>query len=94
MIRNSNPGLENRAMSRSLYHAVLRCLGLACLLIASAEPACAADPGWLGFRNDTNGLVIVQGVSIVNRVPRQGPRHVLKPGQESWDKMITPPATR
>ena len=49
-----------------------------------------ADNGWLGFRNDTNAPVVVQGVSIINRVARQGPRYVLKPGQECWYIMIAP----
>src|SRR4051812_33236854 len=67
----------------------MRITALASILIAAAT-ASAADPRWLGFRNDTNTVVIVQGISIVNRVPRQGPRHILKPGQESWDMMIAP----
>lgn len=65
------------------------CIAL-CFAILSfiGNSSYGADGGWLGFRNDTNTPIIIQGVSIINRVPRQGPRHVLQPGQECWDVMI------
>jgi hypothetical protein len=66
-------------------------LGLSMVMLClGGSRSVGADGGWLGFRNDTNSPIIVQGISIINRVPRQGPRHVLQPGQESWDVMIAP----
>jgi hypothetical protein len=78
-------------MMRARFHFLFS-IGLAGLLVflASASSARAADNGWLGFRNDTNVPIIVRGVSIINRVARQGPPHVLQPGQECWDVMIAP----
>lgn len=58
------------------------------MLALSGVRSVAADGGWMGFRNDTNVPIVIQGVSIINRVPRQGPRHILQPGQECWDVMI------
>jgi hypothetical protein len=76
-------------MSKTSSFLVLSCLSLGGVFLVDGRCA-GADGGWLGLRNDTNGPIIVQGVSIINRVPRQGPRHVLLPGQESWDVMIAP----
>ncbi|HEV8061839.1 MAG TPA: hypothetical protein VGP68_18315 [Gemmataceae bacterium] len=76
-------------MGKTLSSLVLFSLGVATLFLSGGTCA-GADGGWLGIRNDTNGPIVVQGVSIINRVPRQGPRHVLQPGQESWDVMIAP----
>jgi hypothetical protein len=53
------------------------------LLLALAPTA--ADAQALGFRNDTPAPVIVQGVSIVNRIPRRDRAHVLQPGEVCWD---------
>lgn len=69
--------------------SLLNLVGVLSLFVLAA-PAGAADPGWLGFRNDTKSILIVQGVSIVNGMARQGPRHVLKPGEECWDVIIAP----
>jgi len=44
----------------------------------------------LGFRNDTESAVIVQGISIVNQVIRRGPPHVLQPGQVAGDVIVAP----
>jgi hypothetical protein len=53
-------------------------------LVLAFVPACA-QAQTLGFRNDTPGPVIVQGVSIVNRIPRRDRAHVLQPGEVCWD---------
>jgi hypothetical protein len=45
---------------------------------------------WLGFRNDLNVPVIVQGSSVVNKVVRQGKPHLLYPGEVSWDCILQP----
>jgi hypothetical protein len=76
-------------MTKSLSSLLYLC-SVASVAVMASSGAARADNGWLGFRNDTNAPVIVQGVSIINRVARQGPRHVLQPGQESWDVMIAP----
>jgi hypothetical protein len=76
-------------MGKKLPFLIVCSLALGSVFLAGGRSA-GADGGWLGLRNDTNGPIIVQGVSIINRVSRQGPRHVLQPGQESWDIMIAP----
>jgi hypothetical protein len=76
---------------RNTLHS-LAFLGLTALsfcLPGIAQPVRADNNGWLGFRNDTTAPIIVRGVSIINRVARQGPPHVLQPGQECWDVMIS-----
>jgi hypothetical protein len=70
--------------------AFLGLTALAFCLPGITQPVRADNNGWLGFRNDTTAPVIVRGVSIINRVARQGPPHVLQPGQECWDVMISP----
>jgi hypothetical protein len=75
---------------KSSFLAFLSFTALAAALTGASSPARADNNGWLGFRNDTNGPIIVRGVSIINRVARQGPPHILQPGQECWDVMIAP----
>ena len=70
---------------RSLSPAAL-VLAVITLGAATAD----ARAGWLGYRNDTKGPVIVQGFSMVNRVLRQGKRHTLQPGETAWDLIVTP----
>jgi hypothetical protein len=74
-------------MGKAFSFPILSSVGVAVLCLLGSRSA-GADGGWMGFRNDTNIPIIIQGVSIINRVPRQGPRHVLQPGQECWDVMI------
>jgi hypothetical protein len=49
-----------------------------------------AQASWVYFRNDTNYPVVVQGVGVVNRVLKAGPRHTLQPGEVSRDLIVTP----
>jgi hypothetical protein len=78
---------SERIMGKPFSFSILSVLCLAMLCLSSVR-SIAADGGWMGFRNDTNSPIVIQGVSIINRVPRQGPRHTLQPGQECWDVMI------
>ena len=64
-------------------------LGLAVALGMATCPV-AALAGALGFRNDTNGPVIVQGMSIIRGQIRAGKRHVLQPGDVGWDQIVAP----
>ncbi|HEY1377181.1 MAG TPA: hypothetical protein VGF55_10330 [Gemmataceae bacterium] len=62
--------------------------GLA-VLAAVLVPACA-DAAWLGYKNNTNAVVIVQAsdVVIVNgqvKQARPGKAHTLYPGEVAWD---------
>jgi hypothetical protein len=67
--------------------------GLAVLLTATA-PACA-DAAWLGYKNSTTAVVIIQASDLVianGRVQqvRPGKPHVLYPGEVAWDAIAAP----
>jgi hypothetical protein len=62
-------------------------LGLLAALAVAIGPA-AVFAGSLGFRNDTDGPVIVQGMSIIRGQIHAGKRHVLQPGDVGWDQVI------
>jgi hypothetical protein len=64
-------------------------LGLAAVLAVAADPVTGLA-GALGFRNDTSGPVIVQGMSIIRGQIRAGKRHVLQPGDVGWDQIVAP----
>ena len=59
-------------------------LGLLMLVGMATIPAAVAA-GELGFRNDTDAPVIVQGMSIIRGKIFAGKRHVLQPGEVGWD---------
>ncbi len=44
----------------------------------------------LGFRNDTTRTLIVQGISVINRVPRRDQVRILRPGDACWDVILVP----
>jgi hypothetical protein len=50
----------------------------------------SAEAGWLGFRNETSGPVIVQATEIVNGIARQAKAHIVMPGEVCWDQIATP----
>src|SRR5689334_7903047 len=77
------------AMIGTGYKSKLACLGVIALASVLAAPADAAT-GSLGFRNDTDGPVIIQGMSIVRGAIRAGKRHVLQPGDVGWDQIVAP----
>lgn len=49
-----------------------------------------ADAAVLGFRNETEIPVLVQGISMINRVARRGKLHVLRPGEVSQEPILVP----
>lgn len=49
-----------------------------------------ADAAWLGFRNDTQNVIVVQGASIVNNQPRWGKPYRLFPGEIYWENILIP----
>jgi hypothetical protein len=63
---------------------------LAPLLLAALPDAATA--GWLGFRNETSGPVVVQGASSVNNIVRRGKPYLLYPGEVAWDFISVPGA--
>jgi len=75
----------------SRYSSGLRQNGLTLLAVVALGllPASAEAAG-LAFRNDTDGPILVQGVSIVNRVARRGKLHVLRPGEVSRELILVP----
>jgi hypothetical protein len=72
-----------------------RWFGLA-VLVAACLPACA-DAAWLGYKNNTNAVVVIQAadVVVVNgqvKQPRPGKAHTLYPGEVAWDPIAAPGA--
>jgi hypothetical protein len=61
---------------------------LAVVSLAGAAPP--AEAAWLGFRNDTNNTLVVQGASFVNNVPRWGKPNRLLPGEVYWENILVP----
>ncbi len=59
------------------------------LVLVASLPASAQASG-LAFRNDTDSPILVQGVSIINRVARRGKLHVLRPGEVSQELVLVP----
>jgi hypothetical protein len=70
------------------FRGVLRLalLGLAALALAPAE----ASAAWLGFRNDTQFPIVVQGASVVNGNLRRGKPQLLYPGEVFWESIVVP----
>jgi hypothetical protein len=64
-------------------------LGVLALAALSFQPA-TAEAASIGFRNDTDSPLMLQGMSIVNGVVRRGKLHVLQPGDVAWDPIIAP----
>jgi hypothetical protein len=68
------------------YFRARRCL-LAALfgffLVPGVVQAC-----WIGFRNDTDFPVVVQGAAVVKGRLRWGTPHVLYPGEVCWNCVV------
>jgi hypothetical protein len=62
---------------------------LAAGLILLVPPA-VADAAWLGFRNDTRAVIVVQGASLINNKPRWGKPYRLLPGEVYWENILVP----
>jgi hypothetical protein len=52
-----------------------------------------AGPG-IGFRNDLKTPIIVQGVSLVNKMQRRGQPFLVNPGKTVWDNNLPPGTLR
>ena len=72
----------------SRYPSGLR-LTLLAVAAVTLLPA-AAEAAGLAFRNDTDSPLLVQGVSIINRIARRGKLHVLPPGAVSRELVLVP----
>jgi hypothetical protein len=54
-----------------------------------------ADAAWLGFKNNTNAVVVIQAADLVMangkvQQVRPGKPHVLYPGEVAWDAVAAP----
>jgi hypothetical protein len=61
----------------------------AAVLLTVLVPACA-DAAWLGYKNDTQAVIVVQSASMVNNQVRLGKAHILYPGEIAWDAVTAP----
>lgn len=59
------------------------------MLVVALLPAWA-DAAWLGFKNDTNAVIIIQTSTVVNGQVRGGKPHKLYPGEVAWDPVAAP----
>lgn len=50
----------------------------------------AAPAGWLGLRNDTAAVLVVQQSHVVNNKVTLGRPLVLYPGEVNWDSVVQP----
>ena len=75
-----------RSLRRSLALVALMLTG-----VSHGQQAEAQAPGaGVGFRNDLKVPIIVQGVSIVNKMQRRGQPFVVQPGKTVWDNNLPP----
>jgi hypothetical protein len=51
-----------------------------------------AEAAVLALRNETDGPVMVQGISVINRVARRGKLHLIGPGEVSQEPILLPGA--
>jgi hypothetical protein len=61
----------------------------AAVLLAVAAPA-RAPAAWLGYRNDTPAVIVVQSASVIANQVRLGKPHILFPGEVAWDAVTVP----
>lgn len=60
------------------------CIIAWCAITLAASDARAA---WLGYRNDTREVIVVQTAILVNDRPVRGKEHKLFPGEVAWDNI-------
>jgi hypothetical protein len=60
------------------------------VLVAVGFWPAAAEAAILAFRNETESPIMVQGISIINRVARRGKLHVLGPGEVGQEPILVP----
>jgi len=80
-----------RCLIRSLALFAVMVLGLNCPLQESQGQM--PGPG-IGFRNDLKTPIIVQGVSLVNKMQRRGQPFLVNPGKTVWDNNLPPGTLR
>lgn len=51
-----------------------------------------ANAAWLGYRNNTPSVVVIQSAVVVNNQLRWGKPHTLFPGEVAWDAAPAPGA--
>jgi hypothetical protein len=71
-------------MNRHLGTLRKACVGLVALAVLGALPA-AASAASIGFRNDLNVPILVQGECTVNGVTRRGQLLTIYPRKMAWD---------
>jgi hypothetical protein len=76
-------------MYRQLRTLRKTCLGLLALAVLGAAPVTAAA-GSIGFRNDLNLPIVVQGESIVNGVLQRGQALLIAPRKCAYDTNVKP----
>src|SRR5947209_13893524 len=71
----------------------MRCLVLPAVAVAliALFPA-LASAAWLGYKNETNAIIIVQSATVVNGQVVRGKPHLLYPGEVAWDTVPKPGA--
>ena len=75
-------------MTRQHHPLGKACLGLLTLAAFGALPVTASAAG-IGFRNDLNSPIIVQGETLVNNVLRRGQPLLIYPLKSAWDTNLT-----
>jgi len=71
---------------RHLCHFTLSLALLATLGVGQS----LGGPPTIGFRNDTQGPVMVQGLILVNKTLRRGKVHTLQPGEIAYEVVAFP----
>jgi hypothetical protein len=69
---------------------LLRLSVLAFVVVLLLPGFCEAAVLLIGFRNDTKGPIIVQGMGIVGGQLHQGRRLTIQPGGIAWDVVVAP----
>lgn len=49
-----------------------------------------ASAAWLGYKNETNAIIVVQSATVVNGQVIRGKPHRLYPGEVAWDTVPQP----
>jgi hypothetical protein len=76
-------------MIRSHHGSRRANLVLLAVLAIGLWPA-VAEAAVISFRNDTESPITVRGISIVNRVARQGKLHILRPREVGQELILVP----
>src|SRR5437016_4195438 len=75
-------------ISPRLTRHTLPLAGLA-LAVAVLFPS-LASAAWLGYKNETNAVIVVQSATAVNGKIVRGKPHQLYPGEVAWDTVPQP----